>query len=425
MKRAVLAALLSAHLAFGLVLKKQLEPVQGVLRIPLRHQKLESRRSVFALSQFGAPSGTSSINLEEAGHAYYAPLALGSDGQQLNVIFDTGSANLVVPSASCDAPGCRNRRDGHSFDPVKSTSGTFVDDNGEKIDKDHARNLAIGFASGRVAGQAYDDRVCLGGNVCANHAKFLLADYESDDFAKFEFDGILGLAPPGRLTMGNGFSILDEMTHEGTLAKRTFALYLSADDSEVMIGGYDKDKAAEEMTWMKVNMGRGAWEVKMSDVTVAGKEQHLCSHTFGCLAELDSGCSGIGMPKGMAVALAEKIGFTGSLSQCEDPSRTLPAIGFVLGGKSFELSPDDYVEISKKDPHRCRLRFQDMAGAGGTISSPVVLGRPFLLRYYSVYDRELLRVGLASVTPKEGSNDGPAMAAMRQTLSAASSEWQF
>jgi len=423
------AVLLSAPQALALVQKggvkhKLSVASPRVLTIPLRHQKLDGRPKLaaFALrSRSGGPSSTSSVNLEQRGHAYYGPLSIGSNGQQLNVVFDTGSANLVVPSAAL------NRRGGHSFDATQSTSGSFVTEQGAKTDKDHARNLAIGFATGRVAGLAFEDRVCLSAGACANRSKFLLADYESDEFAKYEFDGILGLAPGGRLSMGQGFSVLDELVQEGGVAKHIFALYLSATDddaSEVTIGGFNKDRATEEMTWLKVNTMRGSWEVHMSDVTVAGKAQSLCSRTFGCTAELDSGCAGIGMPKGMADALALKIGFTGSESQCTNPGGTLPTIGFVLSGRAFELSPTEYVDISKKDARHCRLHFRDMAGAGSTISSPVVLGHPFLTRYYSVYDREFLRIGLASVTQKVGASDGPAAASMRQSLSeAASGAW--
>jgi cathepsin D len=396
------------------------------LTIPLRHQRLEKEPLRFALlSRSGNDAtGPSSISLQHS-HAYYGPLSLGSSGQQLNVVFDTGSANLVVPSSDCDAPGCRNRGGGHSFDPRQSNSGSFITEQGEKTDSFHARNLHIPFASSKVAGLAYEDRVCLGGDVCANHTRFLLADYESDDFAKYEFDGILGLAPGGGLlSMGQGFSVLDDLAQEGGLSKRVFALFLSATDdgdSEVTIGGYNEHRAAEELTWLKVNPMRGNWEVPMADVTVAGKPQSLCPTTFGCLAELDSGCSGIGMPKGMVEELAVKIGFTATEIQCTNPAMNLPTIGFVLGGKTFDLKPEEYVDISKKDSHRCRLHFHEMPSSS---MGQVVLGHPFLTRYYSVYDRENLRVGLASITPKEGANDGPALAAMRQSLTEASArDW--
>lgn len=403
----------------------------GVLTIPLRHQRLTGssrpKLSIFAVhSRLGGPSNQGiegHVSLEEHGHAYYGPLTLGSNGQELNVVFDTGSANLVVPSSSCDSSGCRNRPSGHSFDSTGSTSGFFVTEQGEKTDKDHGRNLAIGFASGRVSGMAFEDRVCIASGLCADNTKFLLADYESDDFAKYEFDGILGLGLGGQLSMGQGFSVMDQLAHGGSISKRIFALFLSAEDdeSELTIGGFNKDKAAEDLTWLKVNSMRGNWEVHMSDISIGGKMQELCSSTFGCSAELDSGCAGIGMPKGMADKLALVIGFTGSESQCTDPARNLPTVGLVMGGHTFELSPTEYVEISKKDARVCRLHFRELPRAGSSISAPIVLGHPFLLRYYSVYDREFLRVGLASVKPKEGANDGPALAAMRQGLTDAAS----
>jgi len=164
---------------------------------------------------------------------------------------------------------------------------------------------------------------------------------------------------------------------------------------------------------------RGSWAVRLSDVTVNGAAQDICPHALGCYVELDSGCGGIGMPKGMADKLAEKIGFIASRSQCHNPAAELPSIAFVLDGHSFELRPEDYVEVSKKDADRCRLRFQDMAGA--SITSPIVLGHPFLLRYYSVYDLDFLRIGLAPIVDTSDKEEvGPALAAMRHNIAISS-----
>lgn len=392
--------------AVALVHKSEHEQTR-MFNIPLRHQKLKSRPKLTMLAlrrQRSVQSQTKSINLEQRGHAYYGPVMIGSTGQQLNVVFDTGSANLVVPSASCDVPGCRDRRSSGSFDSAKSTSGAFVTSSGQKTDKQHAMSLAVCFASGQATGSAFEDRVCLADGMCANHTKFLLADYESEDFAKYEFDGILGLAPGGPLLMGPGFSVLDDLAQEGAVPSRVFAFYLSPTDdeeSEITIGGFNKDRMTEELRWLKVNTRQGSWQMHMSDVSVGGEQQRLCDSTFGCLAELDTGCAGIGMPKGMADELAQRIGFKAHISQCTNPSANLPKIGFVLGGHNFELSPNDYVDVSKEDPTRCRLHFHDMAKSGFKGTSPVVLGHAFLVHYYSVYDKDLLRVGLASVTQKD------------------------
>lgn len=235
----------------------------------------------------------------------------------------------------------------------------------------------------------------------------MLAEWESDDFAAFDFDGILGLAPDGPLSAGAGFSLLDGLVSQGALPRRQFAFYIStshAEASEMSFGGYDAQRMAGDLTWLEVMRGRGSWDVQIEDVSVNGSHQGLqqCTGWLGrCTATLDTGCSGIGLPKGLAEKLAAQIGFTGKNLQCTEPAMALPNIGFVMGGRHFELRPADYVESSPDNRHRCRLRFHDVADSDTTF----LLGHPFLQRFYSVYDQDELKIGLAPSA--EGSEEGP------------------
>jgi hypothetical protein len=121
----------------------------------------------------------------------------------------------------------------------------------------------------------------------------------------------------------------------------------------------------------------------------------------------------------MADKLATQIGFTGKNLQCTEPAMALPNVGFVMGGRSFELRPSDYVEASPNDRHTCRLRFHDVADS----DTSFLLGHPFLQRYYSVYDQDELKVGLAPVPTEEAEeavSSGPAESAMHKMLAEAS-----
>lgn len=403
-----------------------------MLTIPLhRRVRSASKLSALEVSQTGSHDrGNGRVQLQEQRHIYSGPLRLGRQDQVLTVVFDTGSANLVVPSASCESRGCHGRDDRHLFDSRASSSGTFVSSSGESTNYDNARHFALTFASGKASGVAFEDSVCLGWTesgamgICAKQAKFLLAEWESDDFVDFDFDGILGLAPDGPLSAGAGFSIVDELVSEGVLSQRLFAFYLSADDddaSEVSFGGYDTGRVRDNLTWLKVNAGKGSWEVPVHDISVNGTHQGLrqCTAFLGrCVAVLDTGCSGIGLPKGMAGDLATQIGFKGDRFQCADPAIVLPNIGFVLDGHNFELSPKDYVEVSPKDPESCRLRFDDVSDSKYSF----LLGHPFLQRYYSIYDQDKLQVGLSRTErpSEQKSEPGPAEVAMTKMLAQAS-----
>lgn len=388
--------------------------------VALQYQSLTGAQKLSVFSQYQKPALGNRVALEERGRAYYGTLTLGSRAQEITVVFDTGSANLVVPSSECVSGGCLGKHDHYGFDNHASAFGAYLTDKGKRTDREHARELSVGFASGKAAGWAFEDLVCVGvgTGICANHTSFLLADYESADFAKFEFDGILGLAPDGPLSAGPGFSVVDRLVQQGALPKRMFAFYLSdaagetLDMSEVTLGGFDERRAAKGLVWLPITPGQGSWEVSMQDMAVNGSRLGLCGE--GCPAVLDSGCAGIGLPSGMTEKLAAHIGFTGSVLQCTEREASLPNVGFVLGGHAFELSPADYVEVSPRDPQRCRLQFRDMPGGGPRES--VVLGHPFLLRHYSVYDQDGLRVGLAALARKKVIAEGPAEAAMHRMM---------
>lgn len=407
-----------------------------MVTIALQHQRVRSATGLAAVQESQGPATSVGIGLRERGHIYYGPIALGSQGQVITVVFDTGSANLVVPAASCTSRGCSGTGARHKFDPKASASGSYVASTGARTDYDGAWRLSLGYASGKVQGEAFEDRVCFGSGpsgTCSERAQFLLAEYESDDFAGYEFDGILGLAPDGPLSAGKSFSLMDDLVHQGTLPSRLFAFYLAGNEgtSEVCLGGYDPVRAGTGLSWLSIDPRRGSWEVPMHDVRVNGTAQGLCGAGRSCRAVLDSGCSSIGLPGGMADELAQRIKFTGDDLQCSDPMAALPTIGFVLDGQNFDLTPQEYVEVSPRDPSTCHLRWSDMAGTGR--DDPIILGHPFLLRYYSIYDQDNSRVGLAPVAPKataEGSDgraaggeggggEGPAAAAMRKLLAQA------
>lgn len=399
---------------------------RGVARAVTVHLRRAPRRVARGLAVVQQPSVASRravAHLSEHEHVYQGTVHLGSESRPVTVVFDTGSANLVVPAGSCTARGCSGTL--HRFDPAKTSSGGYVMESGQRTDYDGAWRLSLGYASGKVAGEAFEDRVCLG-TACAMRARFLLAEYESDDFAHFSFDGILGLAPRGHLAAGRGFSLVDELVKEGVLPERMFAIFLSQADgnSEVTLGGYDPIRAGGGLIWLEADLRSGAWELPLEDFRIAGRPQRLCADG-PCKVVLDSGCSAIGLPGGLAGQLAGLVNFTGDELQCSDVASSLPPLGFVLGGRSFELAPEDYVEVSSGEAGGCRLRWSDM---GGARDDSVILGHPFLLRFYSVFDEERRRIGLAPVPRPAGAaaggtgagggggGEGPAGAAMRKLL---------
>lgn len=77
---------------------------------------------------------------------YYGEIQVGSQNQPFNVIFDTGSSNLWIPSAQCSSCGSHSLYD--------STRSTTYHKNGTEF--------KIQYGSGPVAGYLSGDSVTMG-----------------------------------------------------------------------------------------------------------------------------------------------------------------------------------------------------------------------------------------------------------------------
>jgi len=149
--------------------------------------------------------------------AYWGSISIGNPAQQFNVIFDTGSGNLIIPGESCSGPGCDVHK---KYMPKASqTSGTVTNDNGES-------QAEISFGTGNVAGDFYSDKFCVGSDesICVDSANFIASTMQSAvPFHETPFDGILGLGFSD-LSMGGGFNIVDDLTNKGALPKGQFSV---------------------------------------------------------------------------------------------------------------------------------------------------------------------------------------------------------
>ena len=79
----------------------------------------------------------------------FSPVGIGTAAQAFEVVFDTGSSNLWVPSKECATAGCLLH---HKFDPSKSS--TYV------ANKTY---FEIQYGSGAVVGYTGQDSVTLAG----------------------------------------------------------------------------------------------------------------------------------------------------------------------------------------------------------------------------------------------------------------------
>jgi len=320
-------------------------------------------------------------------HVFTCEVRLGDDQPPVAALVDTGSSNLVVPSDACISTGCRGHR---HFKPQDDPSGHFL---GPELS-----DLTLRYASGHLGGSGFESRVCLGSSICGR-GRFIVAAFESDDFLRFPFDGILGLGLPSQAA-GPGFSLLDELARQGVIPSRSFALALRTDGNATLTFAPDAQAMyaagvlPEALAWFEADARHGEWAVDVQNVRLGSQGLgDACDGPRRCRAAVDSGSAGIVLPGPLARAAQGQLSDLGDCSA--DALAALPSLTFTLsGGHVFEVPPVHYVEISPVDPSRCRLLIQAM-DSNDVVSRTIILGQAFLLERYAVFNQSGPKVGLA------------------------------
>jgi saccharopepsin len=343
-------------------------------------------------------SGTMSMSLVKkmrrvksasAGHkmAYFGLVDVGSPRQGFSVVFDTGSGNLIVPGSDCDSHACQIHK---RFTMKKSSTAKVVNCDGSAVRRGHYPDeITITFGTGSISGRCIHDKICIG-SACTEGDFISSTDETSQPFAAFDFDGVLGLALPS-MAQGGSFSFMERLAKAGTLRKPLFSVFLSdsnLETSEITFGEVKSEHMASDLFWVPVTGTAGYWEVRIEDITIDNARQGICKD---CRVAVDTGTSQLAGPS----ALVEKmIDLLDVAHDCRNLD-SLPELGFIIGGRILTLSPSQYVEKFGSSCSVALMRL-DVPPPNGPL---FVFGIPFLQKYYSVYDHDNSRVGLAADPP--------------------------
>jgi len=316
-------------------------------------------------------------NFENA--QYYGPISMGSNGQQLNVVFDTGSSNLWVPSTNCSSCGSHPR-----YDHTKST--TY---------KPNGEIFKIMYGSGPVSGVLSEDSVTVG-SMKVKSQTFAEVDNTSGlglAYSVGKFDGILGLAFQS-ISVDNVTTVFQNMVSQGLVSKPEFGFYLSPTsgaDGELTFGGADPNHYSGSLNYVPLT-SETYWETKLDSMTLGG-----ASVTTSNKAVLDSGTSIMAGPSADVKALAAKVGakpfFLNPKEYTIDCSKisSLPTLEITMGGNKFSLEGKDYVINAGVT---CLFGFTgiDIPAPRGPLW---IMGDVFMRKYYTVFDYGNKRLGFA------------------------------
>lgn len=377
-------------------------------------EELESQSSVRSATR--ARSAATPPPIEVFGNIF-----IGTPPQEFAIAFDTGSGNLMLPSKKCQSLACLSHR---PYDAAQSATSKDIlymeqaaapaNDDANSLSESmgvhegtvpaggNRETVQIAIGTGKAEGDLMMDKVCMGPqeNVCTPMAFVEMITVSDDPFSLFPFDGILGLGMPGN-SLSPQFNLMGQLAGNKRLKTNRFAIWLAMPgeldasgapaDSEITIGAFQEERLQSNIVWLPlINVENGMWEAKLSDIAV-GKAQGtaklgLCGES-GCKAAFDSGTGVISGPTSEITAILSALGIRDDCSNYE----TLPELGFVFGERVMYIEQTEYV---KKNNDGCfhQLMAIDVPPPRGPM---VLLGDPFLRRYYTIYDRDSLRVGVA------------------------------
>lgn len=367
-----------------LVLALALVADAGVIRIPMKKiddaefvQNIRTDRATRAmklaeggLGDSGEVDITNYMNSQ-----FYGEIEVGTPAQTFQVIYDTGSSNLWVPSKDLDGNRAKSKYDHDASSTYTADGATFN----------------IEYGSGPVSGYYSDDTVTLAGLPVENFkfAEITDASGLGAAFAAGKFDGIQGLAWDS-ISVDGVPTLFGTLCENGQLDKCLFSFSLNTDeDGELLIGGIDETKYTGDIAWVPLKQ-ESYWEIALDGVQVDGEDMTNCT-----TAIVDSGTSLLTGPTEDIEKLAAAVGahsFIAGEYLISCNARNAPDIDFMINGETYSLALADYII---PDGELCLFGVMglDIPRPAGPLW---ILGDVFMRKYYSVFDRDNSQVGFAT-----------------------------
>jgi len=366
-------------------------------RVPL-YKNPSARQSLQAIqdsanlmyTRYGSASSVEELtNFQDA--QYFGPIELGNPPQSFQVIFDTGSSNLWVPSKKCAVTNIACRT--HSkYDSKKSS--TY---------KQNGTEFGIQYGTGALTGFLSTDTLTVAGLEVKDQTFGEAIRQPGITFVAAQFDGILGMGFP-QISVDGVVPPFQNMIAQNLVDESVFSFWLSRDPKaekggEITFGGSDPNHYKGEITWTDITR-KGYWQFKVDGMDVEGGEEgEFCAG--GCQMIADSGTSLIAGPAAEVKRINKLIGgipiVNGEYAVPCSRIPKLPVISFNIAGTTFTLRGEDY--ILKIDEPGTGVSTCLSGFIGMDIPAPAgplwILGDVFMGRYYTIHDYGSNKIGFA------------------------------
>ena len=300
---------------------------------------------------------------------YYGPISIGTPPQNFNVIFDTGSSNLWVPSSKCWCPAC------FLHNTYRSHKSHTHQKNGTALD--------LEYGSGSVKGYLSNDRVLIGDIAVQNVTFGEMTWMPGLSWVFGRFDGIMGMAWQSISEDGIPPVIISAYK-QGKIKSKSFSFYLTSEPgakgSELTIGGFEESHSQGD--WQKVPLiSKTYWMIALDEVHVNNSPLGM----GGIRGIVDSGTSLLVGDSPLIEKINEMIGEV--KSSCENLEE-LPEIDIMIQGTSYTLKPKDYVlQVEFLGYKECMNGFVGM-DMPPQLENTIILGDQFMRKYYTMFSYE-------------------------------------
>ncbi|KAK3293451.1 uncharacterized protein B0H64DRAFT_345970 [Chaetomium fimeti] len=343
--------------------------------------ELSKRKNTYAVSKPATPTAPNSAGIYQYGpdYSYFIRVQVGEAQQPFYMLLDTGASNTWIMGSDCESDACHLH---DTFDPSSSKSWRTKN-----------KGFTIQYGSGNLTGSVGQDTATFAG--ITHDLSFGLANYTTDDFKHFAFDGILGLATSPSVTG----TFLQTLREKKVLDSLIVSISMNrasdgGNDGQVTFGGIDKTKYKGEITYHSIGPDqkeKGEWAVTLDDASLNGKSAGLQSK----LAYIDTGTSFIFAPPDDLAALFKLIpgsssSQNGDYMEYQVPCDTTLPIHLSFSGVDYQISADDWVV--QRGENKCIASLYGYEVYKGTW----LIGDTFLKNVYSVFDADKMRIGFAA-----------------------------
>ncbi|XP_018311316.1 lysosomal aspartic protease [Mycetomoellerius zeteki] len=323
-------------------------------------------------------------------NSFFGYISIGSFPQYFKVLFDTSSSNFWILSKNCNSNTAACTSESH-IKYNDSKSKTYIS-NSTSFDIQYDDDVISGYLSTDVVYFGLRSSIAVQNQTFGEAISYrrrlqLVPNYE----------GVVGM---GYSTSAiTGIPVLINMVQQRLLLRPIFSIYMKreyvlfTEVGELIIGDTDPNLYVGKLTYVNVTR-KGYWKFTMDTVRLGNNT--LCAND--CQGIIDSSNFRISGPLS-AIAVINKYIRTISLNDsafvdCKKIYK-LPDIYFIIGGRIFELTSEDYIiQSTLSYGTSCMSPFEDN-NISDKDGPTWVLGSLFLRRYYIKFDMGKNKMGFA------------------------------